>query len=123
VDRVAENHFQRLPTARVNATLERATNAHQPPVDKNRRVKIYFGTQVKTAPPTFVFASNNPRGIHFSYRRYLKNQFRDAFDFEGSPIRLIFRQRESQYAPNIPAKKRKGKTPRRHGKRKKTRRG
>jgi len=59
-----------------------------------RRVKFYFATQVGTRPPTFVIFTNRPDGMHFSYERYLVNKFREAFDFTGTPLRLLFRGRE-----------------------------
>jgi GTP-binding protein len=108
-NRVAESCYTRVPTSQVNRVLEAALNAHQLPMYKNKRVKIYYGAQVAVGPPAFVIATNAPKGVHFSYRRYLKNRFRDAFGFEGAPIRLFFRLRgdEQGRMKNIEARKRR----------------
>ena len=76
-----------------------AAIASRAPVVKNRRPKIFYGTQAAVAPPTFVFFANDAGSIHFSYRRYLENQIRDAFGFHGTPIKLVFRDRESVKLP------------------------
>jgi len=109
VNAVAEQHFTRVSTAAVNRTLRAAVDAHQPPITKNRRLKIYFGTQVRVGPPTFVFAVNDPQAVHFSYRRFLMNRFRETFGFEGTAIRLIFRRRgdEAGRAKNLEARARR----------------
>ena len=91
---LAKRHFLRVSTSKVNRCLAEAVDAHQPPMHKGRRVRLYFATQVRTAPPTFVVATNDTEGVHWSYRRFLVNRFRDAFDFGGAPVRLIFRRRE-----------------------------
>ena len=106
---VADSYFMRVSTSRVNQMLQAATAAHQPPVHQGRRVKLYFATQVSVAPPTFVFATNEPKGIHFSYRRFLMNRVRDEFRFEGAPVRLFFRPRGDQKGreKNIEARKRR----------------
>ncbi len=91
---LAEEHFRRIPTGEVNRALKAAVDGHQPPMHKGRRTRLYFGTQVRAAPPTFVIAVNDPEGVHFSYRRYLQNRFREDFSFGGAPIRLIFRKRK-----------------------------
>jgi len=108
VNRVATQAFTRVPTGQLNKALAHAFAAHQPPVYKGRRVKIYYGAQVRVSPPTFVLATNVPEGVHFSYRRYLNNKVREAFGFEGTPIRLFFRQRGSEAGlqKNIEARKR-----------------
>ncbi len=66
---------------------------HQPPVYKNKIVKIYYGTQVKTKPPTFLLFSNYPEGIPKSFRRFLENRLREAFGFNKIPIRIVFKKR------------------------------
>jgi GTP-binding protein len=108
VDEIAREHFKRVPTGALNRVVRDAVEAHNPPVDKGRRVKIFYGTQVTVAPPTFVFATNAPEAIHFSYRRYLQNQIREAFGYTGAPIRLIFRKRgdEAGRKENLQARKR-----------------
>lgn len=104
---LAKRHFLRVSTSQVNRVIEGAVAGHQPPMVKGRRVRLYFGTQVKTAPPTFVIATNDVEGVHFSYRRYLINKLREAFDFGGAPVRLIFRRRDGDRLKSLsPAQKR-----------------
>ena len=93
---VARQHFTRIPTAEVNRALRHATEAHQPPMTKGKRVKLFFATQVAVAPPSFLVACNDPEGVHFSYRRFLMNQLRDSFGFTGAPVRLFFRRRNEK---------------------------
>ena len=96
---LAERHFLRVSTGEVNRVLKAATDAHQPPMHKGHRTKLLFATQVRTAPPTFVIATNDPDGVHVSYRRYLVNRFREAFDFGGAPVRILYRKRDSGRRP------------------------
>ena len=84
---------RRITTGTLNDLLNDATNRVQPPSDKGKRLKIYYMTQTSVAPPTFVVFCNSEELFHFSYRRYLENCLRDAFGFEGTPIRLIIRQK------------------------------
>jgi GTP-binding protein len=98
---LAKRHFQRISTSQVNKVLQEAVTVHQPPMHKGKRVRLYFATQVKTAPPTFVVATNDVEGVHFSYRRFLINQLREAFDFGGAPVRLIFRRRDGDRLKNL----------------------
>jgi GTP-binding protein len=103
---LAKRHFQRISTSQVNKVLQEAVTVHQPPMNRGKRVRLYFATQVKTAPPTFVIATNDVEGVHFSYRRFLINQLREAFDFGGAPVRLIFRRRDGDRLKNLsPAQK------------------
>ncbi|RMG71898.1 MAG: ribosome biogenesis GTPase Der [Chloroflexi bacterium] len=95
--RVWENRFIRLPTSEVNRILREAIQRHPPPVKGTKRLKIYFGTQVGTAPPLFLFHVNDKKLVHFSYRRFLENRIREEYPFEGTPIRMSFR--ESKNAP------------------------
>lgn len=90
---------KRIPTAELNRVLRAATERQVPPVVKGRRPKIFYGTQAGVAPPTFVFFANDAAAIHFSYRRYLENRLREEFGFDGTPIRLVFRDRESVRLP------------------------
>lgn len=92
--RLAEEHFKRIPTGLLNRTLKAAVEAHQPSMYRNKRAKFYFGTQVRVGPPTFVIAVNDPEIVHYSYKRYLVNRFREAFDLGGAPIRMILRKRK-----------------------------
>ena len=90
---------KRVATGELNRVIRVAVERQVPPVVKNRRPKIFYGTQAAVAPPTFVFFANDAASIHFSYRRYLENQLREEFGFHGTPIRLIFRDRESVRLP------------------------
>ena len=83
----------RISTGMLNDVLGEATMRTQPPSDKGRRLKIYYMTQVSTAPPTFVIFCNNVELFHFSYQRYIENCLRNTFGFKGTPIRLIIRQK------------------------------
>jgi len=91
VDRVAEQHARRIETAEFNRLLSRAVGRRQPPLRKNRQLKIKYGAQVAIKPPTFAIFCNDPTLVHFSYQRYLVNQIRREYGFEGTPIRLSFR--------------------------------
>jgi len=93
VDRVAEEARKRISTSQINRSLERWILHAPPPLYRNRPVKLNYITQVSVAPPTFVAYTNFPEGIHFSYQRYLTNQIRETFGFEGVPIRLQFRKK------------------------------
>lgn len=92
--RIAEERKRRVPTAKLNEVIKTAMLRHHPPAVKGRVLRVYYVTQAETSPPTFVFFVNEPELLHFSYERYLENQLRAAFGFEGTAIRLIFRQRE-----------------------------
>jgi GTP-binding protein len=90
---VAEQHNRRITTSELNRVVNEATMLNPLPGGGGKKVKIYYATQVRTAPPTFVFFSNQPKMVHFSYLRYLENVLRENFGFEGSPIRLLVRQK------------------------------
>jgi GTPase len=115
--RVAEERYRRVPTADLNRVVTDAVRAHPPSHVRNRLGKVLYATQVAVAPPTFVIFVNDPELIHFSYRRYLENRIRDEYGFLGTPIRLIFRARESEAAARRSARPRRaagrGKTKRR----------
>ncbi len=104
---VAEERYRRVPTGELNRLVMDAVRAHPPSHVRNRLPKIFYATQVGVAPPTFVIFVNDPELIHFSYKRYLENRIRDAYGFLGTPIRLIFRQRESEEAARRPARRRR----------------
>ncbi|MCL5999383.1 MAG: ribosome biogenesis GTPase Der [Chloroflexi bacterium] len=91
--RVYEARNMRIPTSDVNRILREATEKHAPPTKGSKRLKIFYGSQVGTNPPTFLFHVNDTELMHFSYRRYLENAIRDEFGFLGTPIRLSFRGR------------------------------
>lgn len=83
----------RVTTGMLNDLLARATARVQPPSDKGKRLKIYYMTQISTRPPTFVTFVNSKQLFHFSYQRYIENQIRETFGLEGTPIRIIPRER------------------------------
>ncbi len=85
---------RRVPTGELNRVVRNALAAHAPPTRRGQPLKIYYATQAETEPPTFVFFVNNPDRVHLTYERFLENQLRLVFPFEGSPIRLRFRGRE-----------------------------
>lgn len=83
----------RISTGKLNDLLANATARVQPPTDKGKRLRIFYCTQASTRPPTFVFFCNNRELFHFSYQRYLENQIRETFGLEGTPVRIIVRER------------------------------
>jgi GTP-binding protein len=89
--RIWETRHVRLPTAEVNRILREAIQRHPAPVKGTKRLKIYMGSQVAVAPPVFLFHVNDTELVHFTYRRFLENRFREAHPFEGTPIRMSFR--------------------------------
>lgn len=91
---VYAHHRQRIQSAVLNDVLMDAIAANPTPTQNGRRLRVYYGTQVATEPPTFVIFVNDPDLMHFSYERYLENQIRKAFDFSGTPIHLIKRRRQ-----------------------------
>ena len=93
VDVVIENHSRRIQTGVINEIISEATAMNQPPSDKGKRLKIFYTTQVAVKPPTFVIFVNDKELMHFSYLRYLENKIREAFGFEGTPIKLLIRER------------------------------
>lgn len=94
VERVMAQYSKRVTTSDLNRVFSEAVDRHHAPLSHGRRVKFYYATQVGTKPPTFVVFTNQPEGVHFSYERYLMNKFREAFDFTGSPLKIIFRGRD-----------------------------
>ena len=93
INLVSEKNAMRISTGKLNDLLAYATARVQPPSDKGKRLKIYYMTQASTKPPTFVFFCNKAELFHFSYQRYLENQIREQFGMEGTPIRIIVRER------------------------------
>jgi GTP-binding protein len=84
---------KRVTTGMLNDMLNDAITRVQPPSDKGKRLKIYYMTQISANPPTFVIFCNSEELFHFSYRRYIENCIRDTFGFEGTPIKIIIRQK------------------------------
>ena len=93
INNVAEQNAMRVSTSVLNQVINEAIAIVQPPSDKGRRLKILYGTQVSTKPPTFVVFVNSKDLFHFSYERYLVNQIRKEFGLEGTPIRVICREK------------------------------
>ncbi len=92
---VDTQNAMRISTGKLNDVLADATARVQPPTDKGKRLKIYYMTQASTRPPTFVCFVNNAELFHYSYQRYLDNQIREIFGLEGTPTKMIVRERES----------------------------
>ena len=93
INHVAEQNAMRISTAVLNQVINEAKALVQPPTDKGKRLKILYGTQASTKPPTFVIFVNNKELFHFSYERYLVNQIRKEFGLEGTPVRIIAREK------------------------------
>ncbi|BAH06303.1 ribosome biogenesis GTPase Der [Clostridium kluyveri] len=89
-----DNYCKQIKTGILNDIIGKIVMMKEPPVVGNKRLKIYYVTQIGTKPPTFVFFVNDSKCIHFSYRRYIENQLRDSFDFTGTGIKLEFRERK-----------------------------
>ena len=98
INHVAEQNAIRISTSVLNQVINEAIAIVQPPTDKGKRLKILYGTQVATKPPTFVIFVNNKELFHFSYERYLVNQIRKEFGLEGTPIRIIAREKGEKEA-------------------------
>ncbi|MBS4209756.1 ribosome biogenesis GTPase Der [Bacillus sp. FJAT-50079] len=94
IQTASENHSMRVQSSVLNEVILDAVAMNPAPSDKGRRLKIYYATQVSVKPPTFVVFVNDPEIMHFSYERFLQNRIREAFGFEGTPIKIITRQRK-----------------------------
>lgn len=90
---VVEERNRRVSTAALNRLLKEAVAKHPPPSKPGKWVRFFYATQADVAPPTFIFFCNEPKMIHFSYRRYIENELRESFGFSGTPLRLSFRGR------------------------------
>mgnify|MGYP004480032917 FL=1 len=93
---VNQQHKRRITTGMLNDILNEAMAKQQPPSDKGKRLKIYYATQASAAPPTFVLFVNSKELFHYSYLRFIENQFRAAFGFEGTPIHFIIREKKGK---------------------------
>lgn len=96
VDQVWAQACKRIPTGMLNDVLNDATADLQPPAQSGRRLKIYYVTQQSVCPPTFIFFVNDEKLMHFAYQRYLENYFRKTFDFTGTPVRFILREKKKE---------------------------
>ena len=93
VRNVAQAYQSRVGTGQLNRFFEQVLSTHPPPTMGNRAPRLFFITQVETGPPLFVVMTSEPEHIHFSYQRFLTNQLRKAFGFDGVPIRVTYTRR------------------------------
>ena len=91
--RVQEERLARLTTSKINEVIHKAQDAHPHPSHAGRQLKMFYGTQVRSDPPTFMIYVNEPKLMHFTYLRYLENQIRDEYGFLGTPIRIVMKGR------------------------------
>ena len=93
---VFESRQKRVGTSQLNGAMQDILAGHAPPAVAGRKLKVLYATQAEANPPTFVFSVNDPSLLHFSYRRYLENELRRRFDFQGTPLKLIFKKRSKE---------------------------
>jgi GTP-binding protein len=93
---VQEERLVRLTTSKINQVIQNAQDAHPAPSLRGRQLKMFYGTQVRSDPPTFMIYVNDPKLAHFSYRRYLENQLRAEYGFLGTPIRIVLKGRREK---------------------------
>ena len=96
INNVYEENSKRISTSVINEVINEAIAVVQPPTDKGKRLRIYYGTQASTNPPTFIIFVNNKELFHFSYQRYIINCLRNNFGFVGTPVRLIIREKSEK---------------------------
>ncbi|MEM7008568.1 MAG: ribosome biogenesis GTPase Der [Thermodesulfobacteriota bacterium] len=96
IDRVFENFSQRIPTKRLNSFLSKIVEKTPPPIYKGKEIKFYYISQPLTKQPTFVVFTNRIKGVPENYKRFLENRFREEFDLEGTPIKLVFRSQRDE---------------------------
>lgn len=94
IDKVYENASRRIPTGILNDVIREAVSVNEPPSPSGRRLKILYATQTDVNPPKIVIFVNNEKILHFSYRRYLENSLRKAFDFSGTPIVVVYNSKK-----------------------------
>ncbi len=104
-DDVYNQYSIRIATGQLNRLLEKAIERNEPSLHRGKRLKFYYATQIKSAPPTIVCFVNYPEAVHFSYKRYLINRIREGAGLEKTPIKLIFRQRSGRMEFDKPPKK------------------
>lgn len=85
-----------FPTSALNRLLQDAIEDHSPPIYKNKRLKFYYTSQIGTSPPRFVIMTNSYKGVHFSYKRYLTNRYRDGLGLDKVPVKLLFKDKREQ---------------------------
>ena len=96
INEVSNNNAMRIATSVLNELLAEAVAIVQPPTDKGKRLKVLYMTQVSTKPPTFAIFVNDKKLFHFSYERYIVNKLRQEFNFKGTPIRIVVRERKNE---------------------------
>ena len=96
IEKVSQNLVRRIPTSLLNEVIQDLQLLNPSPDFNGGRIKISYGSQTGTKPPTFVLFCNNPSFMHFSYQRYIENRIRDTFDFEGVPLRIVLRSKTLQ---------------------------
>jgi len=94
--RVQEERLARLTTSKINEVIHKAQDAHAHPSHAGRQLKMFYGTQVRSDPPTFLIYVNDPKLMHFTYLRYLENQIREEYGFLGTPIRIVTKGRREK---------------------------
>ena len=102
IDQVAAARKKRISTPELNRWLKEEVDLQRGTTPKARPVRIYYMTQAKTAPPTFLIFTNQKTPLHFSYERFLENQLRAKWDFPGAPIRFVQRLRKREPRPGAP---------------------
>jgi len=100
--RVQEERRKRVPTGKLNRVIKEAVASHQPPVKGTRRGKVYYATQPRTEPPTFVLFVNEPDLFPQDYLRYLERKLREAFGFEGTPIKFVLKGKKGEVEEVMP---------------------
>jgi len=93
LDKAVAEHDKRVKTAEMNRFFDEVLENHPPPSMHKRPVRLYYVTQAEVRPPTFIVVANNPDDVHWSYQRYVANQIRKRFGFEGTPIRVRYRKK------------------------------
>ncbi len=96
VGSVYRQYTAKIPTSALNRLLADAVENHTPPIYKNKRLKFYYTSQLSTQPPTFIIMTNSYKGVHFSYKRYLVNRFREGLGLDRVPLRIIFKDKKNQ---------------------------
>ncbi|MBP3880440.1 MAG: ribosome biogenesis GTPase Der, partial [Lachnospiraceae bacterium] len=100
IELVLENQRRRIQTGILNQIMSEAVALNSPPTDKGKRLRLYYITQVSIVPPTFVIFVNDKKLMHFSYQRYIENKIRETFDFRGTSLRFIIRERSEKDSPD-----------------------
>jgi GTPase len=106
INELEVQYKKRVTTGELNRFLEQTVAAHPPGMHRTKPIKVYYLTQIRVAPPTFVFICNFPESIHFSYKRFVENRLREGFGFGGSPLKLIFKKKPGRDSEPARRKKR-----------------